>query len=230
MTDAEYARLCAAAEAVGAVAGFPPPPAGYALIGTLSAVDVLFHIGGYQLLPERVFYGWVLSRAGETIAVLRGTESLTEWVEDADAAPIFHKASGGHVHQGFYAIFSTLQLDTHDPVAMLAEGHVTLTGHSLGAPLALYLAVNLAEHSQVTGKFFASPRPGDGTFCAWAAAKLKAYESYRYAPDLVPDLPAGLGYALLPETTVIPYDPAIPTDPVSNHHAETYAWLLEKGL
>jgi hypothetical protein len=231
--DARYVVLCAEAEKAGAVTIAPPAPAGCEALGVLTAVDAAFRLGPIVLLPERVFYGWLLRQGAEVIAVLRGTEDILEWGEDADAVPVPHKASGGHVHQGFYGIFSTLQLETAqgavlDPVsAITAEAEaVTVTGHSLGAPLSLYLGTNLADHVHVTGKFFASPRPGDERFVDWAAGKM-TYTSYRYAPDLVPDVPKGLGYSLLPGTVVLPLDPAIGTDPAAAHHAANYAHLLD---
>jgi Lipase (class 3) len=236
VADASYALLCLAAEDAGATTSAPPAPAGCQLLGVLTAVDALIRVGPIVLLPERVFYGWVLRRNTEVIAVLRGTEDLVEWGEDADAVPIAHLASGGHVEAGFYGIFSTLQLalngDIVDPVQGLSSlaSSVTVTGHSLGAPLALYLGANLDGHSQVTGKFFASPRPGDGTFANWAASRMASYASYRYAPDLVPEVPRGLGYALLPETEVLPANPRVTGGPAGAHHCYSYAWLLDPSL
>ncbi|MGC8520036.1 MAG: lipase family protein [Steroidobacteraceae bacterium] len=254
---AHLALLCWAAEQVGPVplphgaavdAAKLAPPAWiadrYRLAGWITGDDRTWFSE-----PPRTFYGWLLEAASGYVVVLRGTESVAEWLIDADFPPRIAHHLGGEVESGFYGLYTTLALEPEPetvglPTALIpalraycAGRHVTVTGHSLGAALATYATLDLAAArvqsgpaapggEQVTGVFIASPHPGDREFAAAFAATVKDAVDYHYQPDLVGDVPWGMGYTALECVETIPANPAIPDNPASNHHAVHYAWLL----
>ena len=240
--DAQLALLDLAAEVAGAVKTRPPAPPGYTLEGYLTAIDAIFHVGPIRLGAERVFYGWLLSSETELIAVVRGTVDAVEWWLDGQFLPIpkLHEPTGGRVEDGFSSIYDTLELETLDGESLgqaskaIAEtcSAVTVTGHSLGGALATYLAGDIgALGCKVKGRLFASPRPGDSLYGAWAARLIDDLASYRFAPDVVPDVPAGLGYELLPGTIVLPDDPRVKRSLVAFHHLTSgYAPQLDPTI
>jgi len=225
--DAQLALLCLAAEQAGAVKGRPAPPSGYTLHGYLTAQDAVFRLGPLALGLDRVFYGWLLACPAGLLAVVRGTVGRVEWWEDAQWYPRTHAASGGFVEDGFGSLSDTLELEALDGASLgpaaraLADmcGEVTITGHSLGGALATYLAAEVGHAGcRVKARIFASPRPGDAAFGVWAERSMDDVVSYRFAPDIVPDVPAGLGYQLLPGTVVLPDDRRVRRAFEAYHH------------
>ncbi len=248
---ARLALLCAAAEAIGPVAEpnatgaayvGPAPPAlalnEYAVAGWLVGDDVVFGID-----TGTTFWGWLLTTETETVVVLRGTEDAAEWAADAEGWPVESPGLPGMVEQGFASIFETLELmpagerrvaAPAGPSAIAAElaaavgsRRVTVTGHSLGACLAEYLTYALAGllPGRVRGRYFESPRPGDADFAAAFQQRVADYTVWRYAPDLVPDLPPW--NTPLADATLLPANPAICDTPLCNHHAQNIAWLID---
>ncbi|HUP06834.1 MAG TPA: hypothetical protein VMU47_06775 [Caldimonas sp.] len=205
---------------------------GYTLLAHITAVDQLASFG-----RQRVFYGFLAANDAECALVFRGTERAIEWAKDAEAALVAHPITG-HVHAGFWNIYDSARLltaaGTEEPLAagvleVAAGRHITVAGHSLGAPLATYAAYDLASMhpEQVAARLLASPRPGDTAFSGAASAAIRDLAGYAYEKDLVPKVPFGGGYAPLSNLVEIPANPAIPDNPGSWHHAQNYAWLLD---
>lgn len=107
---------------------------------------------------------------GRSTAVLafRGTQTPMEWVANGifSQVPFLHPSSG-HVHSGFLAVYQTMR----DAVLSNARQrrHVIVTGHSLGAALALLAAADIAASrvSQASMVSFAGPRVGDHAFAGF---------------------------------------------------------------
>ncbi len=243
ITAARLALLCAAAEHIGPIAApnapgaayvGPAPPAWalaeYAVAGWLVGEDAVLGID-----TGRVFWGWLLTTETEAVAVLRGTEDASEWAADAEGWPVESAGLPGMVEQGFASIYETLELATtagcSGPVALaiaaaVGDRRVTVAGHSLGACLAEYLTYELAGLlPEVCGRYFESPRPGDADFAAAFQARVHDYRVWRYAPDLVPDLPPW--NTPLAHVTVLPANPTICDTPLCDHHAQNIAWLID---
>ena len=146
-----------------------------------------FSPGPLTALGHMVCYGTVIRRSNTEVAVsLRGTDGFVEWAEDGQFLPIPYNPHvplpGGSpvplVEQGFWRIYGTLQLA--DPAGALLGSlasalpallkptdQVVIAGHSLGAPLATYLILDLLRGSfggRVSGCLFASPHPGNAAF------------------------------------------------------------------
>lgn len=241
--DAKYGELCLIAEDTFSqhptVLQPPPDPRlatmGYTVLGHVTAVDQVF-----DLAAQRVCYGMLLRSMGARVLAFRGTEKALEWAKDAEGAQLEHP-SAGRVHAGFWNIYESARFLTPDGreqpliagvLDATPSGSITWTGHSLGAPLATYGAYDCAlmRPGQVSARLLASPRPGDGVFSAAASAAVKDHVSYAYAPDEVPKVPFGFGYAPLANFEVIPSNPRVRgggKDWAANHHAWVYTWLLD---
>jgi hypothetical protein len=244
--DARLAMLAFAAEAMfSAASPASCPPAhpllgelGWTLKGYLTAVDALTGVG------VRAYYGFLAQNAPSQFAIaVRGTESGLEWLKDAEFGLTPHPVAGA-VESGFWSIYETLRYRTLSGVvqpllpavlAAIGAGQVSVIGHSLGAPIATFtqLDMNAIPSTGIasSGRFFASPRPGDTLFAAHASAALTDYCVYAYTEDLVPKVPVLFGYSELANLIELPKSAAIdPRDPAAWHHATTYAYLLDPSL
>lgn len=208
---------------------------GWTTRGYLTAVDQVLR---FDL--SRVYYGFLAERApGEFAVAVRGTERAVEWFLDSLFALIRHPIVG-RCEDGFWRVYSSMHFRSlaglESPLitglldAIGAGGTVTVVGHSLGSALGSFLAFDLAKPSggpRVASRLFASPRPGDSVFAQAVAAAVPDSVAYVYAPDLVPLCPpAEFGYASLQSSIVLPKNAAIKDNPLSNHHVQNYAWLL----
>lgn len=247
--SAKLALFCAEAEAVGPVSmppmasqqpegavitGGPPLPPwiakDHSLLGWISGMDALFQ-DWLNIGARRVFFGWAIEGDDGVTVAIRGTEDAAEWMADATFLPKTAHGVRGCLETGFANLSDTLLFRSlagaDSPLADAFTAPTTVTGHSLGAPLAEYLTLALAERDiTARGRYFASPRPGDSTFAAYFASKVTDYACYAYERDLVPRVPAGLGYSPVGNVITLPVNPLVPDNPASWHHAGNYAWLI----
>jgi hypothetical protein len=190
-----------------------------------------------------VSYGFLaVSPTGELVAVIRGTDSILEWIDDAQflfvSDPVPHGA--GFTEEGFSAIYKSLRLSSSATsptviaaiksyIANGAAKSVTVTGHSLGGALATLLALDVAHNStqkSPTLYTFASPRLGEIFFASdFKSAVATSYRVYN-STDVVPDVP------LWPYTSVhtgfelTPNPSQVDTGIACSHHLTTYLWLM----
>ena len=114
-----------------------------------------------------------------------------------------------------------------------AAGPVTVVGHSLGAALATYLALDLARGglgTRVSACLFASPHTGNQAFVELFDKTITDYRLFNYILDVVPRVPLGLGYSPLPRRTVIQPATAEANIRVTiecNHHVICYCAMLD---
>lgn len=228
--------------------------AGWKVAGYLTAQDVLIPT---RASPDRklgidrgkrVFYGFVaqnLSAPTSYVAAIRGTAGMIEWVIDAEFVPIPHpRYPGARVEQGFWSIYQTMSLA--DPATgvttfqnaaegveeLVGTGTIAVTGHSLGAALATFFVEDVAERlgAVATACLFASPRTGDAVWTAIFDKNVKQYSLYNYLLDLVPHVPAGIGYATLSQATIIQPSAAqagIRLDLFCDHHVICYCAMVD---
>jgi hypothetical protein len=163
------------------------------------------------------------------------------------ANPLPPETAGVCVEQGFWGIYNSLDLtDIHGTkIGDLASGlplivndndSVVVAGHSLGAPLATYLTLDLVRGplgQRVSGCYFASPHPGNQAFATLFNEKLgDDYIVYNYMLDLVPELPP-IGYSPLPNVHVIKPDTAranIDLGLGCAHHIICYLAMLDYAI
>ena len=227
--------------------------AGWTILAYITGEDTLFRSGPLQFAGPTVCYGFLARAAsGQNVAVIRGTDGFVEWVEDAEFLPtnytpqIALPAGSGTmlVEQGFWTLYQSMKLidPTGAPLGDLApaiaaavgtSGTVTVIGHSLGAALATYLALDLARGvlgARVSACLFASPRTGNQAFVELFDRTISDYRLFNYILDIVPRVPLGLGYAPLPRRTVIQPATAEASIRVSidcNHHVICHCAMLD---
>ena len=132
-------------------------PSTYELVLYLTAVD---HVVGET---ESKFFGFV-ARSQESpsdyVVAIRGTEHLIEWLIDAEFRPTKFSPvpPAGDVEDGFFSIYRTLGgvLPNGQPADLrefigesAGKGSLTIAGHSLGAALAIMLALDVTVNSPV---------------------------------------------------------------------------------
>jgi triacylglycerol lipase len=235
---------------------------GWTIIGYLTAANAVLE--GQRLgLGQRVYFGFVAqstTAAGKFIAVIRGTEQFVEWIENIEGLLVPY-AGGGCVEDGFFSIYASMYFTlataagptvNNGPqddskaargIASILPPHseVTVIGHSLGAAMATYLMLDLAESANgafsVKGALFASPNTGNAAFVQRVDHAITDYKLYDYIFDLVthvpprlPVDPLGIGFHPLPKAKSITSNnrqARIKQDIFCNHHAYCYAAMLD---
>jgi triacylglycerol lipase len=238
-----------------------PPTGGGTLIGYILGTDTVL-LGHPQItsgpllgLESKVCYGTVVRRnEAEVVIALRGTDGFAEWAEDGqflmmpyvptEALP---PGSGASVEQGFWGIYHSLVLADvagtvkgsiaqNFPAMIYPNDRVIIAGHSLGAPLATYLTLDLARGAlgqRVSGCYFASPHPGNQAFATLFDQNVHDYVVYNYLLDIVPRVPpTEAGYSSLSNVRRIL--PATAQADISfgigcNHHIICYLAMLDYG-
>jgi len=123
----------------------------------------------------------VAARNGDTAVIaIRGTDTKHQWLEDFDATaePVSH--DGWWVHHGFEEVYQSLRGSVAAAYqAVSSAPNIYITGHSLGAALALLAGVDLKNPNTWT---FAGPR----VFAA--GAKFDCYRIVNHW-DIVPNVP-----------------------------------------
>jgi hypothetical protein len=220
--------------------------AGYTYLETLYgnelSTDVDPHIG------EIVSFGFLaLSPTQELVASIRGTDTIWEWMHDAEFLMVPSPISGlkGLTEDGFTAIYKSLRTDkaagsTSAVAAIkshLAAGDaktVTVCGHSLGGALATLLTVDVALNSPCKsplGYTYASPRTGDHIFAGAFNESVSANYRVVNRQDLVPQLPPILPIPYEHVNTKYELNPPrgkIKQTIACMHHLTTYIWLMEQ--
>lgn len=222
----------------------------FELVGYLTALNALF---GTQAagIGEREFYGFVArSKTDQACYVIsiRGTMQAIEWLENLEGLLIANPRGPGKVEHGFWSIYDSMTFSgapTNDEPGKVAheilgqmlppDAQVYVIGHSLGAALATYMMFELAQFN-VVGRLFASPRPGDTSFGWHVNAKIRDYVVTNYIRDVVPHVPPSLPLLMdfqpLPNVkwiTPATAQAVINDDPLCNHHALSYAAMLDSS-
>jgi predicted lipase len=153
-----------------------------------------------------VYLGFVLSSPRHNLIVFRGTQTAMEWVNNLRARqiPFTDRQSGeyfGKIHEGFIKNYLRILNPIPKDIARQLDTSIPcyVTGHSLGASLAvlaaLDLAVNLPDlRPQIQLYSYACPRVGDVTFAQLHSRQVP--NSYRIAnlADTIPLLPPTTGF------------------------------------
>lgn len=229
---------------------------GWDIVGFLSAGDDIVKAGTsirstLMGAGDRVCYGYVATRNGEMVVVIRGTDGAEEWADDLDFLMQNHTTPGvpGLVDQGFFSIYATMQFhplakpDAGQSAVQALKGvavmnQVRVLGHSLGAAIATYLTLDLnLAGCLASACLFASPRTGNQVFVDYFEDKVSNYDLFNYERDLVPAVPKFdllhlSMYESLHQAKTIPVSGSVATvndDPKCNHHLICYTALLDPG-
>jgi hypothetical protein len=249
-TAIQYAVLVKIAESVdpsgsyGATEINEISTAGYTFLQTIYgddlATDLDPHIG------DVVTFGFLaVSATGELVASIRGTDSILEWLDDANFLMVPSPIAGsqGATEDGFTAVYKSLRSgpasgtqSARDSIqGYLASGAastVTVCGHSLGGALATFLTLDVGLNTSCrtpTAYTYASPRTGDHTFAGAYNAAIASSYRIENRKDVVPKLPPPL--PLLYEHVNTKYELIPPSNQVNPtllcmHHLTTYLWLM----
>jgi len=99
------------------------------------------------VISEDTDWGTVARRDDVSVIAIRGTETQHQWLEDftAIAQPVAHQ--GWWIHRGFDDVWNSLaaSLQKAWDIACSANAKVYITGHSLGAAVALIMGVHHPE-------------------------------------------------------------------------------------
>jgi predicted lipase len=128
----------------------------------------------------------------------RGTSDIAEWVANIDAIPDDYRPIGGfgQVHSGFQDVYELVRQDIAANLATATADcdQILITGHSLGAALAVLAAPDVARNmppNTIEPRLitFAGPRVGLSDFVASFNAAIESCFRVVNFLDLVPYLP-----------------------------------------
>lgn len=176
---------------------------GYTVISTFTA-----------FVPDKSVaepFGFIAQSSDSVVVSFRGTDSLPDWVADADASQmVFPYAAGGvKSHKGF----TNCYISCREQIIPVLKGlspnlKLYITGHSLGGGLSFLNALDVAVNTSFTPVLlnFAGPRTGDPCFVATynsqtASGKIASSTRVVNVHDIVPMLP--------PTEVLIPIPPEI---------------------
>jgi triacylglycerol lipase len=145
-----------------------------------------------SMLKISPIFGFVATRPGAVFVSIRGTESAGEWLCDFEAVPTACKAQSGTVHEGFWKVYEVIRDSAVQGLqgALRPGDDVFVTGHSLGAALAILFAndaVSVTPNVQVCT--FAGPRTGLGDFVDSYNKRLPGTLRVANRWDIVPNVP-----------------------------------------
>ena len=145
-----------------------------------------------------------VSAGGDIVVSFRGSKDLTNFIKDLDffKTAAYPKCNGCKVHGGFYECWTALQDPVINEVLRLRElqprANVFVTGHSLGAALAVLAASELhySHGLTINGVYtFGEPRVGNAAFRDFYNQGTAVSWRVTHHRDLVPHLPVeGMGF------------------------------------
>jgi len=156
------------------------------------------------------------------VAVVRGSEDVSNWIDNLDAITIYpyNDDSCVGVHQGFFKEFEILRPFLLQAIANAANikntDKLILTGHSSGASNAILLAYDVARSST-----------GDSTVDGMHIEGLFTYGAPRVGNPAFAD---GIKTHGIPHSRVVHYHDAVPHVPMSYlgyQHSSDEVWYTE---
>jgi predicted lipase len=123
--------------------------------------------------PEN--FGFVAVSSQAVCVSFRGTEVHPsqpdpdrEWLEDFDGLAVPNRHGKGMVHQGFQGQYEKLRASVFAAISKAPSGvDFWITGHSLGAAIAVLLQADLAPVHHAMAYTWAGPRVGWHDFAGW---------------------------------------------------------------
>jgi len=221
---------------------------GFNVLQTIYTNDLATDISpNIDPIRDVVSIGFVARNAAwpdEYAIVVRGTEGILEWVQDAKFLPKPFSAvpGAGLTDDGFTDVYDAFRVGTDPNSGRLtpalagllgsATSKLTICGHSLGSALATMLAIDVAvntPYKQPTLITFASPRVGDPHFANSFNSAVP--ECYRIANrmDIVTHLPLPPLYVHVGNDTDLNPGNTVKNTLECQHSMETYMFLLDNG-
>jgi hypothetical protein len=184
----------------------PTLPPGYSQAALINADAVMLtamtnpHPAVTAMTKNTNIFGLMGRNPTSRIAFLsfRGTSDIEEWVANIDAIPDDYRpiAGFGQVHSGFQDVYELVRQKIAANLATATTGcdQILITGHSLGAALAVLAAPDVARNMppntiEPRVLTFAGPRVGLSDFAASFDAAIESCYRVVNFLDLVPYLP-----------------------------------------
>jgi hypothetical protein len=179
-------------------------------------------------------FALVAQRDKNAYAVIRGTESVEDWIDDAEIDQIPYQlpnVSGvGLVHEGFFDLYKSMREALLGEInALSGVDTLYITGHSLGAALAMVatpdlMANALRNQSRAVYQYnLAGPRACDPTLASFlntsAAAIYRVVNSCDVVPEVPPSVYDDLDKHVLYEHPGYPVTYTAQYDSVGGNHA-----------
>jgi hypothetical protein len=218
--------------------------AGYTFLQTLYGDDLATDIDSH--MGDVVTFGFLaVSATKELVAVIRGTDTILEWLHDGSflMVPTPIVGSHGFTEDGFTAVYRSLRIGRANGTPSAkdsikgyldngAAASVTVCGHSLGGALATLLTLDVGLNTSCrapTAYTYASPRTGDHIFAGSYNAAMPSSYRIENRQDLVPQLPPPLPLLYEHVNTkfeLVPAPGKINPTLLCMHHLTTYLWLM----
>jgi triacylglycerol lipase len=186
------------------------------------------------------------STKGNVYLVIRGSETLSDWVDDLDVSQTAYSlvAGYGNVHAGFMGIYATMSPAVlpavNNALQKLGANAKALyfAGHSLGAALSTLAVPDVLTNSNLdrskTSIFhysLASPRVGDPDFYYQYAYPLVPTYRIIDTEDVVPDLPPSVvpifDYIYKHVGLTVTYTAQYDSDAGNHDHRNSYYYALK---
>ena len=181
-------------------------PAGYSQTSLIEADAVMLtamtdpHPAVAAMTKDTGIFGLMGRNSASRIAFLsfRGTSDVAEWVADIDAIPDdYRPISGfGQVHSGFQEVYQLIRANIAANLRAATAGcdQILITGHSLGAALAVLAGPDVAQAmppNTIEPRLltFAGPKVGLSDFAAKFNALIESCFRVVNFLDIVPFLP-----------------------------------------
>lgn len=136
-------------------------------------------------------FGFV-AQCSQAIAVgIPGTRTEGQWLEDFDGLAVPNRYGKGMVHQGFQDQYALIRSSILAGIQKTTAGlPIWITGHSLGAALAISLQYDLAPVYRTLCYTWAGPRQGWVDFANWFAGLKLECNRIVNEWDVVPRVPS----------------------------------------
>lgn len=183
-----------------------------------------------SVLPHKLGFVLLHKPTSAIHIVLRGTMYFEDFITDADM--IRTRTEFGDIHEGFWNDYNLVLPYIVNPLKELGLDKyiIYVTGHSMGAAIAALIAYKLSLTkfmftTEIVNIPIALPHVSDDTFVALYSKAAITTCSIANVHDLIPDMPAGLGYVQLVKPVYVDFQH---NDVVLNHKAETYVQFIKE--
>lgn len=191
------------------------------------------------MLAESSIFGLIAWNAAQSTALvaIRGTQTIWEWIEDLDAAPVPYipNPGAGLVHMGFQLVYEHIRDDIAQKLQASCAGvkRMLVTGHSLGAAVAVLCGFDIAKNLNLGPvpelNTFAGPRAGAPDFANSFNQLIPVCNRVVNFMDVVPQVPLPPLYQHVGAELLV-QGGFKPLDVTYAHHLTTYLAGLQKLL